>query len=433
MNGYPLIKNLMADHIRKHSQDLSAWFNRKLTDLPVPFYSSVDVRDAGFKVATVDHNLYPAGFNNVCSQDRSAAPAVLKRHLASLAAELDLSSITKIVLLPEAHTKNAYYAENLKYLMEIFANADVEIRLGWYVKGVNGPVELEAADGSTLTAHPIEIRGGEISAGGFVPDIVLLNNDFSGGYPEELDEVKQPILPSHVLGWHSRKKCEHFKYYNELAAEFAGVIGIDPWLIQVDTVGVDPVNFNENTGLEAVTDAVDQVLTRTRKAYADHSIESKPFVFIKNNSGTYGMGIMTAYSVDDLKDLNRRARNKMSVGKGSSAITSVIVQEGIPTSTLYEGKAAEPVIYLFGSELMGGFLRSHTKKGAEDNLNSPGAVFQKLCMSDLQELMEDAVYGPRAGRDSVDADEFLLELVYGSIARIAVLATGRELQRHLAE
>ena len=28
-----------------------------------PFYTSVDIRDAGFKIAVVDTNLFPAGFN----------------------------------------------------------------------------------------------------------------------------------------------------------------------------------------------------------------------------------------------------------------------------------------------------------------------------------------------------------------------------------
>src|SRR4029077_19004762 len=126
------------------------------------------------------------------------------------------------------------------------------------------------------------------------------------------------------------------------------------------------------------------VLGRTQLAYESHQVDRKPFVFIKNNAGTYGMGIMVAHSADDVKQMNRRMKNKMSVGKNRLPIQSVVVQEGIPTATLIDRLAAEPVIYLVGCELIGGFLRTNTEKGVEENLNSQGMVFKKLCMSDLR-------------------------------------------------
>jgi glutamate--cysteine ligase len=254
-----------------------------------------------------------------------------------------------------------------------------------------------------------------------------LNNDFSSGYPKALDDVKQPILPSHVLGWHSRKKSDHFKHYNRLAGEFARIIDVDPWLIQVDTEEVGPVNFNEEKGVEEVAQAVDRVISRTTEAYAKHSVDQKPFVFVKNNSGTYGMGIMVVHGGDELRTMNRRTKNKMSVGKNKLPIDSVAVQEGVPTATIVDRLAAEPVIYLFGTELIGGFLRTNSEKGTEDNLNSSGMVFKKLCMSDLR----------KPGDEEADVedklDEPVLELVYGSIARISALATGLEMLERVGQ
>jgi glutamate--cysteine ligase len=83
--------------------------------------------------------------------------------------------------------------------------------------------------------------------------------------------------------------------------------------------------------------------------------------------------------------------------------------------------AAEPVIYLVGGELIGGFLRTNQEKGDEENLNSAGMAFRKLCMTDLKMLDEDPDEVSKAAHDSV------LELVYGSIAQISALAAGREL------
>lgn len=414
------IKNLLSERIQKKQKELHLWFEENTRRAPPPFYSSVDLRDADFKIVPVDSNLYPAGFNNLCQEDIRTAPNLMRDSIYSTLNRLGLSSPKRILILPESHTHNAFYIENIYNLMQIISNAGYEVRLGWYdpssTHNIEHPFSIESTSKKELQAHPIHIQSGILSAGGFVPDMVLLNNDFSSGYPEPLDSVTQPIIPSYALGWHSRKKSEHFLYYNQLAAEFASILEVDPWMIQIDTQEITPVNFNENQGTEQVAKVVDQFLQRIGQTYKERGIPRKPFVFIKNNAGTYGIGIMQAHSADELRYLNRRIKNKMSVGKSHRHINSVIVQEGIPTSTHVDHLAAEPVIYLLGCELIGGFLRTHPKKNEEENLNSPGMVFQKLCMSDLRK--------PERGNRPT------LELVYGSIARISALATGKELQTH---
>ncbi|MEC8106203.1 MAG: glutamate--cysteine ligase, partial [Candidatus Thermoplasmatota archaeon] len=37
---------------------------QKRSEIDVPIYGSVDIRDAGWKIAVVDANQFPAGFNN---------------------------------------------------------------------------------------------------------------------------------------------------------------------------------------------------------------------------------------------------------------------------------------------------------------------------------------------------------------------------------
>ena len=84
--------------------------------------------------------------------------------------------------------------------------------------------------------------------------------------------------------------------------------------------------------------------------------------------------------------------------------------------------AAEPVVYLIGGELIGGFLRTNSERGVEDNLNSQGMVFRKLCMSDLRELAFD--------EPEKESELPILELVYGAIGLISALAAGREIKEH---
>lgn len=432
LNPTPQTKRIIVEGIKNNREALNQWFCSRAKDFPPPFYCSVDLRDSGHKIVPVDSNLYPAGFNNICPDDLRTSPAIFRAQIDSLLKALGQPVPTKVLILPESHTSNRFYIENLYYLRQILIDAGYEVQIGWFGDvpedaGTTG-IALVSATDKKLTAFPIEIKESVLSAGGFTPDLILLNNDFSSGYPKELDGLKQPIFPSHTLGWHSRKKSEHFVHYNRLATEFAQVIGIDPWLITIDTEEVTPVNFNEGEGIEEVAKATERVLERTRAAYAQHKITTEPFAFIKNNHGTYGMGIMVVHSAEEVRTMNRRAKNKMSVGKNKLVINSVAVQEGVLTATLVDRLAAEPVIYMAGSELIGGFLRTNTERGAEENLNSQGMVFRMLCMLDLR---RSGILGvtPDLDEELVE-EEPTMEIVYGAIARISALATGAELAAH---
>lgn len=416
------LKKHLAERILANRSRITEWYEERTKITPPPFYCSIDLRDSGFKVVPVDSNLFPAGFNNVCPEDQLKSAPLIHAQLAREMAKIDREIPRRILILPESHTQNLYYIENLYYLRKIIQDAGYEVEIGWYgslvPEGTRDPVPLVSVTGKQLQALPLVIEGGVVSAGHFIPDVILLNNDFSAGYPAALDAITQPIIPSHRLGWHSRKKSDHFIHYNKLAAEFAELIGVDPWRIQVETEEVAPVNFNEDQGIEQVARAAQRILDHTSAAYAERKIHRKPFVFVKNNSGTYGMGITVVRESEELLHLNRRVKNKMSVGKNRMQIQSVAVQEGVPTATIVNRLAAEPVIYLFGGELMGGFLRTNTEKSEEDNLNSQGMVFQKLCMSDLRRDEEDPL------------EEIpILELVYGWVAKLSALATGMELRQ----
>jgi hypothetical protein len=45
--------------------EIERWFRTQLLEHTAPFYSSVDLRNSGFKLAPVDTNPYPGGFNNL--------------------------------------------------------------------------------------------------------------------------------------------------------------------------------------------------------------------------------------------------------------------------------------------------------------------------------------------------------------------------------
>ena len=152
------------------------------------------------------------------------------------------------------------------------------------------------------------------------------------------------------------------------------------------------------------------MVEQIRKDYAERKIEQEPFVFVKNDSGTYGLAVIRVASGKDVKEWNNKARKKMKAAKGGLEVQQVIVQEGIPSAVRSDGITAEPVIYTVGCDLAGGFLRTHAEKDATESLNSPGAVFKKLCVSDLQTSLTNSP----------------LENVYGWSARLGLLAIAHE-------
>jgi glutamate--cysteine ligase len=155
--------------------------------------------------------------------------------------------------------------------------------------------------------------------------------------------------------------------------------------------------------------------------YREYGIDRPPFVVIKADAGTYGMGIMTAHSADDVASLNRKQRTRMAASKSGLSVTRVILQEGVYTFENWNGAVAEPVVYMIDRFVVGGFYRVHTARGQNENLNAPGMHFEPLafaasCNNPDLERKPDA-----------EPNRFY---AYGVIARLALLAAARELAEH---
>ncbi len=166
--------------------------------------------------------------------------------------------------------------------------------------------------------------------------------------------------------------------YEEVAKKFSKLLGMDPWLINPMYSVCDEVNFQEGTGLECLETQVDAMLNKVRRKYKEYGINEKPFVVVKPDNGTYGMGIMTVRDAKEVVDLNRRTRNKMSVVKDGQAVNRVLIQEGVATYEQINDAVAEPVVYMIDRYVVGGFYRVHAERGVDENLNAPGSHFVPL-------------------------------------------------------
>ncbi|MBC7787379.1 MAG: glutamate--cysteine ligase [Methylophilaceae bacterium] len=400
------------------------WFRSQWLEYSSPFYASVDLRNAGFKLAPVDTNLFPGGFNNLNPEFLS-----LSIQAAMVAVEKICPEAHRLLIIPENHTRNTYYLGNVLALANVMRQAGLDVRVGSIAPEITVPTILQTHDGQDLLLEPVVRKGNRLvlensalcnsKTGEFDSCAILLNNDLSGGVPEILKNLEQNLIPPLHAGWATRRKSQHFSAYNRVADEFAQLLEIDPWLINPYFATCCQVDFNAREGEECLSLKVDELLMKIRTKYAQYGITQDPFVIVKADAGTYGMGIMTVKSPDDVRNLNRKTRNKMSVVKEGLQVSEVIIQEGVYTFESIDEAIAEPVVYMMDHFVIGGFYRVHTSRGIDENLNAPGMQFVPLAF-DKPCSTPDCAGEPDAAPNRFYA--------YGVVARLALLAAAIELQ-----
>jgi glutamate--cysteine ligase len=302
----------------------------------------------------------------------------------------------------------------------------VEVRIGSLSDEVREPVTLELPEGEHLRLEPLERNGNRVGVAGFSPCVVLLNNDLSAGTPDILRDLQDQVLvpPLHA-GWTVRRKSHHFAAYDEVAGDFARLLSIDPWMINPYFARCSAVDFHAREGEECLTESVDLVLTRIRAKYREYGIEEAPFVIVKADAGTYGMGIMTVRDASEVVGLNRKQRNKMAVVKEGLQVSDVIIQEGVPTRETVQDAVAEPVVYMVDRYVVGGFYRINKDRGIDENLNAPGMQFvplEQCAPFDASCNLPD----PAAEAGTFAPNRFYS---YGVVARLALAAAAIELER----
>jgi len=293
------------------------------------------------------------------------------------------------------------------------------VRLGSLNPEITAPTSLELPDGQSLLLEPLVRRGARVGLADFDPCAVLLNNDLSAGIPDILRGLQgQVLLPPLHAGWAVRRKSQHFEAYNDVAKRFGKLLDVDPWLVNPYFARCGQVDFQAREGEQCLADNVDATLKRVRAKYREYKIDATPFVIVKADAGTYGMGIMSVKDAAEVQNLNRRQRNKMAVVKEGLEVSEVIIQEGVYTFESINEAVAEPVVYMLDNFVVGGFYRVHTGRGADENLNSPGMHFVPLAFDDTC-VMPDRSANPDATPNRFYA--------YGVIARLAMLAASIEL------
>lgn len=403
----------LEQHLLNHALAIERWFREQWQQVPTLFYSSVDLRNAGYKLAPVDTNLFPAGFNNL-------SPDCLPLCIQAVQATMEqiAPNAEAILLIPENHTRNLFYFEHLARLQEILIKAGFPVRIGSLLPEITRAKQITLPSGKSLRVEPLIRKDNRVYVDEFSPCVILLNNDLASGVPDLLQGLEQKIIPPLKIGWETRSKSNHFYHYKNISETFAEYINIDPWLIAPLFRYCGEVNFLTGEGEGCVAQHTAALLQSIQEKYQQYGIEHPPYVVVKADAGTYGMAVMTIKHVDDIKHLNRKQRISMSTVKGGRAVSKVIIQEGVYTFETWGEKqsVAEPVVYMIGRHVVGGFYRVHADKNIDENLNSPGMNFEPLAFADA---CNNPCNPPQACSNRFYA--------YGVIARLAALAAAKEL------
>jgi glutamate--cysteine ligase len=397
--------NELEQRILDSMPAIERWFRLEWMEHTPPFYSSVDVRNAGFKLAPVDTNLFPGGWNNL-----TPAMLPLAVQAAMVAIEKICPEAKNLLLIPENHSnnlQNTFYLSSIAQLRRIFHMAGLNVRVGSIDPDIKQNTTVELPNGESIVLEPVIRSAKRLGLKDFDPCTILLNNELTKGLPGILEELhEQFVLPPLHASGSVRRKSTHYKSYEDVCKRFGKLLGVDPWLI-------NPMFLTCTDGDLAT--CVDTLLAKIKKKYKEYGITDKPFVVVKTNHSSLadkhaGSSVMMLRQSSELKD-----HKDIAVFSGE-----LVVQEGVLTKERMNDAVAEPVVYMMDRYVVGGFYRVHADRGMDENLCSPGSRYVPLAFAEGTELPQPGV---KPGASA--PNRFYM---YGVIGRLAMLAASYELE-----
>ncbi len=405
--------NELEARILESMPAIERWFRLEWMEHTPAFYAAVDLRNAGFKLAPVDTDLFPDVFGNLTVE---MLPLAVQAAMAAI--EKICPEAKNLLLVPDGRTGNSFYLTSVQRLVQVFTQAGLNVRLGSLDESLREPRTLALPDGSELVLEPLVRTRGRLGLKDFDPCTILLNNDLRGGAPAALQGLhEQYLLPPLHAGWGVRRKSRHFQSYEEVGKKFAKLLGMDPWLIVPMFARCGEVALDRPEGLEAIKAQADAMLAKVRRKYKEYGIGERPFVVVKSDDAS-GAGVLTVRDPKDLDDPARQQRCRLLANGGGSA--ELIVQEGVPTYERINDAVAEPVVVTIDRYVVGGFYRVHAERGTDENLNAPGSSYVPLAFDQASQLPR-----PGAKPGASAPNRFYM---YGVIGRLAMLAAAYELE-----
>jgi len=386
---------------------IERWFRLEWMEHTPPFYTSVDLRNAGFKLAPVDTSLFPHGWRHLTPE---MLPLAVQAAMAAI--EKICPEARNLLIVPENHLQGASDLADLAQLQRIFNLAGLNVRVGSIDPEFKKAVRHALPDGQSVEIEPaLRIRS-RVGLKHFDPCTILLNNELAAGAPGILEDLyERYLLPPLQAGWTVRRRSRHTQCYEEVGKRFGKMLGIDHWLIH-------PISHSAEAGktkakrLEPLRAAVELTLSKVRRKYKEYGIGEKPFVVVKADDGGDEAGVALLRDVKDLDAL----QDSGALPKGGHWL----VQEGVLTQERVHDAVAEPVVYTMDRYVVGGVYRIHADATNGEGVHAHGASYVPLAFEHSTHLPQPGV---RPGASA--PNRFYM---YGVVARLAMLAASYELE-----
>ncbi len=408
--------NELEQRVLESTPAIERWFRLEWMEHTPVFYSSVRVRNAGFKLAPVETSLFPDGWNNLTAE---MLPLAVQAAMAAI--EKICPEARNLLLIPENRCESTSYLASVAQLSRIFQRAGLNTRIGSIDPAVKKPTTLVLPGGESLDLEPVIRTRRRLGVKDFDPCTILLNNDLRAGAPGILEEVhEQYLLPPLHAGWTTRRRSKHAKCYEEVAKRLGKLLGIDHWLIHPLFDQCAGFSSGDDEGLLGLSSRIDALLLKIRRKYKEYGIKEKPFVVLKADHATLATGAVIVREAKDLESLRR----ELQVGRLASArdgcCCDLLLQEGVLALERMNDAVAEPVVYTMDRYVVGGFYRIHADDGNDGDPGSFGARFVPLAFEQGTHLPQP---GTRPGASG--PNRFYM---YGVVARLAMLAASYELE-----
>jgi glutamate--cysteine ligase len=178
-------------------------------------------RNAGFKLAPVDTNLYPGGWNNLTPE---MLPLAVQSAMAAI--EKSARKPSNLLVIPENHTRNTFYLSNLAQLQRIFHMAGLNVRIG-SIDAANQGAHHHGGSSQWRSDHAGAGHSHQRRRAGAGPERLrplhhpAEQRPGRAGTPGILEDIhEQYLLPPLHAGWSVRRKSNHFQSYEEVSKRF---------------------------------------------------------------------------------------------------------------------------------------------------------------------------------------------------------------------
>ena len=397
------------------NSQIERWFRLEWQEHTPAFYSAVDLRNAGYKLAPVDTSLFPQGFNLLAPE---AMP--LAQQAAMAAIEKYCPDARHLMLIPARRDLDGPYAQHLLRLAALLRQTGLEVRFGSLAPDLKEARRVPIGEGQSILLEPIIRPARRVGLEGFDPCTIVVNDEMAHDLPAILEGIyEQTLVPPLHAGWAVRRRSQHLAAYQDVVKRFGKALDIDPWLVNPVFARCTEVDWHEASSQQRLAGSVDSVLRQIRSRYREYGIRQTPWVVIKADTGEGGAVIT---SVRDAAELALRWDSLATrrVRARGLRVEDLIIQEGVPTVETLDDATAEPVVYLIDRYVIGGYYRVQAGRKADEAVLAPGTRLLPLPFAESCHLPHGEVSAAEA------PNRFY---AYGVVARLAMLAASIELER----